>query len=249
MNILQMSEEQLLVLRPEDIIRVLTVEEVVHIATVLGAAWEYDYDAAKEGRVGMHAELKSGLHSDKFFVSAIMLARKNILRLMARQMVMQLSLMRIPRPDYVVGIPKGATELGKAVGEVLGVPVAEMRKIDGRIELVSEIPDGATVCVTEDFSTRGTAFKEAITEIKKKKSSVNFIPYYPVLLNRGSLKKVSVESVGEFEILPVVEYRVMEWGSANCPFCKIGSKVIKPKASDENWRLITTSQFAQTALE
>ena len=52
MDLLRMSREELLALKPEDIQRALMAEEVVAIARTLGAFWTYDYGAAERGKLG-----------------------------------------------------------------------------------------------------------------------------------------------------------------------------------------------------
>ncbi len=238
-----MGKDDILSLRPESIQRALSADEVLHMATMLGAFWKYDYAAAAKGLAGMHALLKSGLHSDGFFVSKILLEPANILNIMAYQIVMNIVAKGIPRPDFVVGVPDGATSLGKRIGRMLDAPVAEMEKIDGRLVFMANVPIGATLLVNEDFCTRGTGFNEAILEIKKKNPRVKFVPYNPVIINRGGLSIIPVNGIGDFRILPVVELRMRDWDANSCPLCKAGSEPIKPKASDENWRLITSSQL------
>ncbi|MBI4160461.1 MAG: hypothetical protein HY506_00965 [Candidatus Yanofskybacteria bacterium] len=248
-TLIGITKEELLGLRPEDVTWLLTVEEVVHMAEVLSAFWSYNYHAAVRGRVGLHALLKSELHSNGFFTSKILLEPENIRQIMARQIVMRLEEKNISKPDYVAGVPDGATELGKSVAEILGVSVAEMKKVDGRIVLATEIPVGSTLLLAEDFCTRGTGFTEAVLEIDKKNPGLNFVSYNPVIINRGGVRRIYVAGVGEFKVLPVVERKIDDWDPSVCPLCRMGSKPIKPKASDENWRLITTSQLPKTALD
>ncbi len=245
MNILGMNKAGLLLtLDPKFVRRSLTAEEVLYIAKTLDAFWQYDYFAAQQRRFGLHALLKSGLHSDGFFVSKILLEHENIRSIMARQIIMRLEDANIAWPDYIAGIPDGATLLGERVAWILGVPEAKMKKIDGRITLATEVPDGATLLFIEDFCTRGTGFTEAVLEVKKKNPCVEFVLCDPVIINRGGLKTVSIDGIGDFEILPVVEHRIQDWDpNVNCPLCDMGSQAIKPKASDENWRLVTTSQL------
>ncbi len=240
-----MGKDELLRLAVQDVLHLLTAEEMVHIARVLGAFWTYDYEAAKQGRGGeYHAELKSKLHSDGFLVSKILLEPENIRGIIAHQMVMRMKIARIPLPDYVTGIPDGAKTLGTKVSEILGIKNAIMEKIDGRIVLKTEIPPGAALLLIEDFCTRGTGFREAVLEIKNKQPRAELMPYEPVILNRGGLEKISVEGVGDFTILPIVEQRIQDWDpDVYCPRCAWGSKAIKPKETDENWRLLTTSQL------
>jgi len=245
-DILEMCREELLTLRVEDISRRLTANEVLHIATVLGAFWTYDYAAAQKGRVGKHALLKSGLHSDGFFVSSILLEPENIKNILSYQIVMRLNDANIFVPDYVAGVPDGATTLGYNIAEIIGARKAHMgkNKINGHIFLTTEIPNGATLLLIEDFCTRGTGFSETVLEVKNKQPFVKILPYNPVIINRGELKEIFIDGVGNFSILPIVEQRIKDWDlTENCPLCDLGSVAIKPKRSEENWQLLITSQL------
>jgi orotate phosphoribosyltransferase len=244
LNILAMDAKELLALDPRDIARQLTADEMFHIAKVLGSFWSYDYEAAKEGKVGLHAELKSQRHSDGFFVSKIMLEPPNILALMGDQIIMRLNAVGICKPDYVVGIPDGATKLGAYLAKKIGAKLADMQKVDGKITLVTLIEPKSLVLLVEDFCTRGTGFMEAVKNIIEQQSLVRILAYDPVIINRGGVEGFSIPGAGNyFKVLPVAEQRVSDWDPAECPLCKRGSKPIKPKATDENWRLITTSQL------
>lgn len=243
-----MNKDELLALRPERVDRLLSTDEVVYIAKTLDAFWSYDYEAAKEGRAGMHAILKSLLHSDGFFISRIMLKYENIRKIMANQMAARF-LDKMPpmfRPVWVGGVPDGATELGEDLSQSLGAKLAKMEKVDGKISLVSDIGLDETLLLCEDFCTRGTGFREATQDIISKQPGVKFIFYEPVVINRGGLTSVDVESVGSFKIIANADHRINDWNpesTEGCPLCKIGSAPIKPKATDENWALITKSQL------
>ncbi len=240
-----MTKEELIALDPQSVDWLLSKEEIIYIAETFGAYWRYNYEAAKQGRVGIHAILKSELHSDGFFVSRILLDAPNIRWIFANQLVLRFNRLGIPKPDWVVGIPDGATKLGEDVAKIMGGKNAEMKKEDGRIVLVSLIGAGESLLGIEDFCTRGTGFKEAVLDILSKQPEVKFLPYESVILNRGGLKEIVIEGIGSFEVVPAVEHRVNDWEPKECPLCKMGSKPIKPKATDENWRLITTSQLAE----
>ncbi len=228
--------------RPGDPSRLLTEKEVVYIATTLGAFWAYNYKALKKGKPGLHAELKSGLHSDGFFISKILLESWNMRVIMGDQIVLRLKQSGIARPDWVAGIPDGATELGKEVAQALGAKESLMKKEDGKIVLISSIGAGESLLLVEDFCTQGTGFKEAVGDIIAKQPKVRILPFEFVIINRGGLKEIAIDGLGVFKIVPVAEHRVQDWSPEDCPLCKVGSKPIKPKATDENWKLITTSQ-------
>ena len=243
-SILEMDKKELLILRAESVSHQLTANEVIHIATALGAFWKYDYAAARQGQVGKHALLKSGFHSDGFFVSKILLEPENIRHIMSYQIVIKLGIENVVVPDYVAGIPYGATALGSNVAKIIGVYEAYMSKINDRIVLDTKIPSGATLLLVEDFCTRGTGFREAVLQIKNTQPFVKILLYNPVIINRGGLKEIFVEGAGNFSVIPVVEQRIKGWNPIErCPLCDIGSVAIKPKITDENWRLLTTSQL------
>jgi len=193
----------------------------------------------------MHASLKSGLHSDGFFISRILLASENIRRIISSQMVMRIkeALCENDMPSGVVGVPDGATKIGEDIGKMFGINVLKMGKIEGQIVSSSPVDPQERILVVEDFCTRGTGFTEAVRAIKAAQPKAQFIPYDPVIINRGGLKIIFVEGTGEFKICPVVEWRVQDWDPEKCPLCKMGSVAIKPKATDENWKAITTSQL------
>lgn len=243
MDILTMDKSDLVQLKSEDVTETFNTVEVVHIAKELDAFWSYDYEAARNGRPGMHALLKSGLHSDGFFVSRIMLKFQNIRRIMATQMAMRI-LQHMDRPDEVGGIPDGATELGEDLATILGSKNAKLSKVEGKIELDSWIKPGRTLLLCEDFCTQGTGYREAVIDIHYKCPKARLIFYAPVIINRGGLKYIKVDGIGLFMILPIANYLVNNWPESKCPLCKkFGSKAIKPKETDENWKLLNASQL------
>jgi len=242
MQILGMSREELLGLSHQDVGRhFLTSYEIIYIAKILGAFWQYNYEAAKQGRVGMHALLKSGQHSDGFFVSRILLEPENIREIIAHQMVMRIEEAEVPIPDYVAGIPKGATELGFEISKIMGTEHARMEKIGGRIRLTQQINPNNSILLIEDFCTRGTGFAEGVMAVKEVQPDACIFPYDPVIINRGGLERVST-AYGDFRVLPVVEMRIQDWDHEHCPLCESGSRAIKPKETDENWAALTSSQ-------
>jgi orotate phosphoribosyltransferase len=243
-NLKTMNAEELLALRPEDLISALSTEEILHIFAQLGGFWAYDYAAAREGRAGMHALLKSLNHSDGFVNSRVVLPNDNICKIMARQLVNRWREHELPKPDKIIGIPDGATKLGEHVGKILGVKIAKMEKVDGRIRLVTDIKAGESVLFVEDFCTKGTGFKEAVLAVYANQPEAVFIPYELVIINRGGLDKIEVGNVGTFAIIAAATHRINDWSPAECPLCRnFHSMPIKPKVDNESWRKLTESQL------
>lgn len=246
-DILTMTKAELLTLDPDEFMNeLLSAEEVIHIAEALGAFWRYDYAAAESGKSGKHALLKSGLHSDGFLISKILLEPDNIRRIMAFQLQLRFTQNTIYWPDYLVGIPDGATKLAENLGDIMGIKTVEMKKINGRITITGSLQYGSKVLLIEDFCTKGTGFKETVIEIKRKYPDIEILPYEMVIVNRGGLKDIVVDGVDTFTIIPVADYQIKEWDSdpEKCKLCrKYGSVAIKPKVSEESWKEITTSQL------
>jgi len=242
-NTLELNKQEILQLQPDDIKGMLSAEEIVYMAKTLDSFWSYDYVAAEDGRPGKHALLKSGLHSDGFFISRIFLKHSNIRKIIAHQLVRHYDLLGIPKPDWVVGIPAGATELGVDVASIMGVGLAEMQKVDGRIMLTSDIPSGDSLLLVEDFCTQATGFTEAVLDIVEYNPLIDIQPYELVVVSRGGLKEIVVPGHKTFMIITAAHHRINDWDKESCPLClNYGSIPIKPKESDENWEEINNSQ-------
>lgn len=245
--------EKFLQLLPEHPDWMLTEEEFFQIAQHFGGFWRYNYEAAKKGRFGNHAELKSGRCSDGFFWAAAILDDPVICQIMAQQLVNRY-LGRFPLPDYIAGIPKGASKLGEAFAKIVNIPVARLEKVDGRIQLIGGIPSGKKILLIEDVCTKGctkgTGFTEAVKLIYSTCPAVNFIPAEPVIINRGGLEKVIVELAEGpsiragllFKVMPIVTCRINDWAKEECPLCKIGSLPIQPKKTADSWDTLINSQ-------
>lgn len=240
MNILLIRRDDILRICPDDVKKRFSEEELMHIARELGAFWQYDYVAAEKGRVGQHALLKSGRHSDGFFASKILLEHENILEIMARQIARTSSCLGL---SHIAGVPNGATELAqKTAGFLPGVEVVKLEKIDGFIRLLSDIPPGSAVLFVEDFCTRGTGFMEAVHEVILRCKDAVVLPWLLCIINRGGLSVIEMENLGKFLIFPIAEVRITDWEKEECPLCKMGSIPVKPKESQENWKGLLSPQ-------
>lgn len=241
-NILEMGREELLSLNPDEVNRMLTKEEVLYIWTELDGFWAYDYDAAKDGKTGLHARLKSERCSDGFLYSKIVLEHDNIRAIMARQLVFRFNKAGIPKPDLVAGIPDGATKLGQDFGSIMDIKIFDLKKENGVIKVDDLQPNKGTLLPIEDFCTKGTGFKEAVKVIKSESPDIDILPCELVIINRGGLKEILVDNLGSFKVMAITEHRINDWDPSECPLCEQGSKLIKPKATPENWQLIKHSQ-------
>jgi len=240
-SLIGLTAEELLNLKPHEVFWRLTGNEILYIFKMLNGFWSYDYEAAKAGRVGLHAKLKSENCSDGFFYSKIVLQHPNLRRIIAKALVRKFNDAGWRVPDLVAGIPDGAYELGQDVADYLGAPVLEMKKDGGKIVVVGDIEPHERILLVEDFITKGTGLKEAKGVILDKQSRAIIMPFMLAILNRGGLTHLENN---KYVIEAAVFHRINDWVPAECPIHKLGSENIKPKAIDENWELITSSQRA-----
>lgn len=246
LDILNLDREGILSMDPNDIDRRLKADEVIHMATRLEAYWTYNYEAAKAGKLGFHAILKSGLHSNGFFMSSHLLEPENVRTIMAKQIVRRLQAAEIRAPTHMAGVPNGATELAKAVSRELGTQYVELKKEEGKIVLKDKVPPGARLLLGDDACTRGTGFREGVEEILLSplfQKGAELVQVYPVILNRGGLEDVQAAGRWYFPVLPIVVRRLQDWDPTHfCDLCAKGSKAIKPKVDDATWQRFIHSQ-------
>ncbi len=235
--------EQLLALDPESIDRQLTTEEFRHIATELGAFWEFDYTELAKIKPGCHARLKSGKHSDGFISFPVLLAHDNILRLLARQMA------RFTRESgvlkgvtHLAGVPNAATVLANAIACELDLPTLDLRKDEQRhMTLGHQRPTEATVCVIDDVCSSATGFQEAVALITRELPGVQVVPFDVVVVNRGYCSVVAT-AAGQTQVVSLFDFIMHEWWPDECPLCEDGSIPIKPKETEANWKRLITGQ-------
>lgn len=244
----EMNCEELCALRVEDCPNLFSAEEFLSIAKLLGAFWMYDYQALKDDRPGLHAELKSGRHSDGFFAAKILLSQGNMLDIISHQMLCKLEstgMKSSDYPDFVIGIPDSATQLGQAIARRLLIGDEVLVRKDENGHMVTEqvaICPNMNILVVEDVCTRATATQEVIRLIQSQGwDAPNIIPYVLVILNRGGLSTIRAGDL-DVEVLPLVTCRMNDWESAECPLCERGSRAIKPKRSQESWNELVASQ-------
>jgi len=244
-SIIGLSKEKLVkCLDPLRFTRELSGEEVIYLAKAFDACWEYDYQATAKGKIGMHAVLKCGSHSDIFFNSKIFLSNDNIREIIARQLVSKYySGLLAERPDWVVGIPDGAKDLGRDVARILMSRLAIMTKENGRMKLESRISPYASVLMVEDLCTQGTGLKDAVREVLAKQPRALVLWHELAVVDRGGLGHVNISDVYEFTVVSLAQLKVNDWPPDYCPLCHAGSKPIKPKTTDENWQLLIRSQL------
>ncbi len=233
-SLVGLSASELLSLEVGDVSWRLGEDEILHVFNRLDGFWSY-----KDGNP-YHAELKSGKCSNGFFYSKIVLQYDNLCQIIANQLALRFLQTGFQKPDVIYGIPNGAKELGDYVADALKVRRGTMAKVQGDKLAFVDLPmPGESVLFVEDFCTRATAFRQAEELLLKAEPQADILPFELVILNRGGMKVVETEQA-KYGISALVEHRIddFEPGEKTCKMCAAGSRPIKPKANEENWRLI-----------
>lgn len=240
--ICDMNKEELSCLRLQDVPEFLDGESVLHILKTVGALWICDFD---DRLPPYHALLKSEKHSAGFADLSILFKFGNMLDIFARQMAERIQDACVGRFDCIAGVPKGATLLAGKLSEIFGVSSFVMTKRNGCIICEENISPDSKVLIVDDVCTDATGFKETLRVLLEKERSLIPTLSFPVILNRGGLEFVYAQEES-YEIIPVLDYHIPDWDPqlVACPLCGEGSVPIRPKESEENWKLFTQPPIA-----
>ena len=240
----EMSSAELLGLNPGNVTDFLMAGSIIRIAQTLGAFWRYDYEAAKQGRIGNHAILESGSHSNGLFDPSILLASRNIRHIMAEQMMYRLIQVNSPCPDWVADVQNRANMLGEEVAMLFGTNFARMDQEDGQPYLATAIGFQDQVLLVEESFSTGASFEKAVQAVSKSQPNAVVLPYIPVILNRNGARRIVIEGAA-FQVLSLIEWRIQDFepGSATCPLCALGSVAINPRESEEKRLELIGSQL------
>ncbi|GMO65097.1 MAG: hypothetical protein Nk1A_2150 [Endomicrobiia bacterium] len=168
-----------------------------------------------------HFKLASGLHSDTYFQSAMILQNHRETIRLAKELVNKIKENDI-KVDVVISPAIGGIVIGYEVGRVLGVRSIFTERVDGKVGLRRgfAVAKDEKVLVVEDVITTGLSSTEVIDSIKYMGAVVVAVAS---LVDR-SAGKVDF-GVPKFSILT---FEVKNYEKDDCPMCKSGSVAIKP---------------------
>lgn len=198
-----------------------------------------------------HALLSSGIHSNGFFNSQLVITDKEILRDAASDL---LEMFAHQGGDFieikvvvgpVVGPQTEATKLAMflrdRINEVFGpcfsASPAKSEKngkksmVFGNEELGLLPGQSAVLC--EDVLTTGGNIELTASAVTRARGIV--LPWVLALVNRSGLKKVNGK-----KIVALIDHPIPTWAPEECPLCKMGSDAIRPKGMD-NWARLCLS--------
>ncbi|MCA6071498.1 MAG: orotate phosphoribosyltransferase [Endomicrobium sp.] len=168
-----------------------------------------------------HFKLSSGLHSDTYFQSALILQHPTKAAKLAEELAEKIRENNI-EIDVVVSPAMGGVIIGHEMGRALGTSAIFTERVDGNVALRRGffVNDGERVLVVEDVITTGLSTREVIDSLKSSGAKVVAI----VSLVDRSVGKIDF-GIPRYSLLSL---EVKNYKEEECPMCKNGSIAIKP---------------------
>ncbi len=169
-----------------------------------------------------HFELRSGLHSNRFFQCALVLQYPRIAGQLCEALVEKMKQeLKDLEVDTVIAPAMGGITMGHDVARALGVRFIFVEKENNALKLRRfKIKKGERFVVAEDVVTRGGRVQETIDIVKENGGVVSAIG---ILVNRsGGKAKFDVPLVSLLDIEPVT------YDPSDCPLCRAGLELVHP---------------------
>ena len=192
-----------------------------------------------------HALLASGMHSNGFFNSRLIIPHEILLHDAAHDLL-ELFIRQsgnIAQVHGVVGPQTGATKLAEFMSSKIrsltnghcfwASPAKESRgegdeKVMGFNEEELRLLPKKSILLCEDVLTTGGSVDLVAKAITSAHGTV--LPFILVLVNRSGLTEASGN-----KIVALIDQPMPMWTPEECPLCKEGSEAIRPK---DNWALL-----------
>lgn len=204
----------------------------------IDALWIHDGVAHKP-----HAVLASGVHSNGFFNSEIVMQDPRLLDEACMNLI-ELMLddenIFFNQIDRVVGPAMGAITLAHDMARHISFKKA-LPCLRGYVEKMDDRPDspmhfrrvglevGERVLLVEDVITSGNSVKKASQAVLEAGGIIS-PPVIVALVNRSGLLEVDGK-----KIIALINRPILSWSAEECPLCAHGSEaLVKPKLA-ENW--------------
>jgi orotate phosphoribosyltransferase len=169
-----------------------------------------------------HFELRSGLHSDRFFQCANVLRYPRVAeRLCAALVAKTRAALPALTADAVIAPALGGIIVGHEIARALDTRSIFAEKQDGTLVLRRfAIEPGENLVVAEDVITRGGRVQETIDIVRAAGGTVAAVC---VLVDRsGGKARFAYPTFSLLEMAPVT------WQPSECPLCKAGKPLVHP---------------------
>ncbi|HLX64352.1 MAG TPA: orotate phosphoribosyltransferase [Planctomycetota bacterium] len=192
-----------------------------------GAIWIHDNNPKRP-----HALLTSGLHSNGFVNCSLVTQDAALLQQIVAHEA-GLAPIFTDTPAWVVGSAYGAVTFAYAIAVHLKAQAGFTEKDGDAMKLARfEIKPAEKVLVVEDTISTGGSTLKTIEGIQKAGvPAENILPYIVCLVNRSGSPTLNGR-----ELRALITLDIQNWKPEECPLCKSGSQVVRPKA---NWAALT----------
>jgi orotate phosphoribosyltransferase len=166
-----------------------------------------------------HFQLSSGLHSDRYLQSALVLQDPAKAEILCQGLAQ-----RLPQGiEYVVGPALGGVVASYELGRALGCYAQFTERKDGVMSLRRgfRLPAGARAFIMDDILTTGTSIRECYEAIADTGAD---IVGCGCLVDRSG----GEADVSGLPLYSLVELTVQAWQPEECPLCRQGIPVEKP---------------------
>ncbi len=169
-----------------------------------------------------HFELRSGLHSNRFFQCAHLLQHPRIsgrlCEALVEKMKAELQSLEI---DTVIAPAMGGITIGHEVARALDVRFIFVEKEDNKLVLRRfEIKPGERFAIAEDVVTRGGRVQETINIVEENGGVVAAIG---ILVDRSGGK-----AAFDAPLVSLLKIEPVTYDPSDCPLCKEGLELVHP---------------------
>jgi orotate phosphoribosyltransferase len=169
-----------------------------------------------------HFELRSGLHSDRFFQCALLLQYPRIAgqlcEVLVEKMKQELKDLEI---DTVIAPAMGGITIGHDVARALGVRFIFVEKENNELKLRRfKISEGERFVVAEDVVTRGGRVQETIDLVNEHGGQVKAIG---ILVNRSGGK-----AAFDAPLVSLLDIEPVTYDPSDCPLCREAVELVHP---------------------
>lgn len=191
-----------------------------------------------------HAELTSGLHSNGFFNSEIVMENPRLLDeacMNLMQLIEADGTLHFNEIDRVVGPAMGAITFAHDMARKISFKKSALCPcLRGYVEKVGDgrdapmqfkrvsLREGERVLLVEDVITSGNSVQKAAQAVLDAGGVLH--PVIIALVNRSGLTEVDGR-----KIIALINRPILSWTPQECPLCKGGSQALKQPKLKENW--------------
>lgn len=177
--------------------------------------------ARSDALLSGHFELRSGLHSDRFFQCAMALRFPDVAEQLCRALEKQIEAADLGPIDAVIAPALGGLVVGHEMARALGVMSIFAEKDGGVLAMRRfQIEAGKRYLVAEDVVTRGGRVQETVDLVR---AGGGIVAGIAVLVDRSAgAATFDVPMVSLWQMAPQV------WEPAACPMCQAGGTALHP---------------------